>query len=227
MAELKPPYPVPGPEDRATFVGATGSGKTYNMIRLAGWWHGRKQIIVIDSKIDKAYAKLDAKVVKSAAALSAPGLRRTPLIVYQPTSGEMLDQTLNQVFGWIFRRGQTLVLIDETTQVCGGKTTPFPGLLDCITRGRVRGVQVWCGTQRPVGLPPICLSEAEWIFCGNLRRRGDRSVIDGYTEDGYADHVHQLANSGQPHSVGVYRAGEPIRYGPEIQALLLQGSERT
>lgn len=205
------PSILPGPSERAVFAGSTGSGKTYAMLKLAGWYFGKKQIIVIDTKGDSSIKRLKAPVATVLLQMSKyDDPRKHPLVVFRPTGAAMADPaTFNQMFEWVFRRGHTMVLIDEASQVSAGSTQPSVGMLDMVTRGRDRGVQVWSATQRPVGVPVILLSECEVFFCFSLRRRGDRRTMDDYTRDGFAEMVPD--DPGAKHAFAWYRQGETPR----------------
>ncbi len=214
---------LPGPTDRVVLVGATGTGKSVAGQWLLGGYYGQRQILVMDTKADPIWSGLDAVKVKHAMALSRyRDAARWPVIVYTPATSELNEETLDAVCEWVYKRGDTVLMIDEATQVTSG-TKPGPGVLDAVTRGRVRHVSVVSGTQRPVNVPPILLTEAEWFYCLTLRRRQDRETVNDYTEDRFADRVKLYAEENDaPHAVGVYHAGHGGEIYPDIQTALAE-----
>ena len=213
QATARPPLILPGKTDRAVFCGATGSGKTQAMLSLAAHYYGKKQIIIIDTKADSGIKRL-----KSALATSLTAMMRFhdpvkyPLVTFRPTGAMMKDPTtFDDLFEWVYMRGKTLVLIDEASQVCANKTYPSAGLLDMVTRGRDRGVQVWSATQRPVAIPVILLSEAEHIFCFELRRKADKKVVDDYTHDGFTAAIPESDHDHGVYPFAYFTPGKPTR----------------
>ena len=214
---------LPGETDRSVSCGASGSGKTTGLKYILAPFYGTRQIIVLDTKMDPSYDKLDAVFVKRGDTLSRyADPERYPLVIYRPNAQELNVETLDSVLDWCYRRGNNIVVIDEASQVCGGSHNAGIGLLNAVTRGRVKGVSVFSGTQRPVGIPAVLFSEAEWVYCYALRRKNDRKTVDDYTKDGFADAVLREAEKApNGHPVGVYRMGRGGRIYPSIQDALL------
>ena len=213
---------IPGPTDRAVFVGASGSGKTYATRWVLGAYYGERQILIIDTKADPSFDSIDAARVHRSSALGRyRDPERWPVIHYRPAATDMHAEIIDAVCEWAYQRQNTLIAIDEATQVTGGSTRPGPGLLSAVTRGRVRHVSVWSGTQRPVGLPSILLTESEWAYVFALRRKNDRQTIDDYTEDGFAERVLRASiDTPGSHPVGVYHMGHGGEVYPSIQRAL-------
>ena len=207
--------------ERAVFVGAVGSGKTYGALRVCGALYGTRQILIMDTKADPNIAKLDGPVVKTASGLGRyRDAVKFPLIIYRPVVQELEPAFLDQVCQWIYDRQDTILLIDEVTQVTGGKTQPGLGLLNAITRGRSRHVSVFSCSQRPVMVPPIVFTESEWLYAFYLRRKTDIATVDDYTEDGFVERVISARKQGVDHAVGVYAMASGGRIYPSIQAAL-------
>lgn len=85
----------------------------------------------------------------------------------------------------IMRTGNTIVYIDEITQLVHGAADPPRGLKVMITQGRSASVGVWVGTQRPMNVPIIVKDQAEVWFIFRLTRKEDRETVEGHipTED--------------------------------------------
>lgn len=172
---------LPGPTDRAFFVGQTGSGKTTLMKKLLGIRYGLKQIIVADTKHDAAWGPIEGKRVETLNQLVRyHDPRWYPLLLYQPRGRELRDKELLDAFcAWVYERGNTLLIIDEVTQLVGKE--PGPGFLDLITRGRVRGCEVWAGTQRPRNIPVILYTESQHYYVFRLQLEADRKHVASFT----------------------------------------------
>lgn len=204
--------------DRTLFIGQTGSGKTYASLRWLGWWYPHRQIIVLDTKADDAFDRLDAEMVDRASALvkeANRGLKRRPILVYRPRAEELADQELlDRVADWIYRRGHTALYVDEVSQVTDGARASA-GWLNVITRGRKRGVAVIGGTQRPVWIPRIWLTEAQHVLKFWLADERDRQRV------AEATHPDMAAQVEDPHGFHYYRQGSRnVEYYPSIEKAL-------
>lgn len=157
------------PDQRVTFVGRTGAGKTYLARSLL-------------SNVDRLFV-LDAK-----GTLNVPDWNLEP---YDETTDEEignpdftfryripapLDGDWEPYLWQAYYARNCTVYIDEVYGVESG-TKPSKAMQACITRGRELGVGVWCSTQRPSYIPLIILSEADWIFEFQLRIEEDKKRI--------------------------------------------------
>ncbi|MHB1709605.1 MAG: P-loop NTPase family protein [Thermoplasmataceae archaeon] len=204
------PMILPRLDERATFCGATGSGKTHGELLLAGQYYGHRQIILLDTKADKGIKKLDAVV--STTLRGCAKFKDKPLCIYRPNGAELGNPYVLDAFcQWVYERKNTLLIIDEGTQLNKSGHTPLPGFLNMYTRGRSREVSVWLGTQRPVGLPTIVFSEAEWVYQFNLRTKKDRITVASYTSDS------MLQAIPDKHGVRIFNVDLGVRYAKDIQ----------
>jgi hypothetical protein len=80
----------------------------------------------------------------------------------------------------IMETGNTIVYIDEVTQLVSGAHDPPQGLKIMITQGRSVKVGVWVGTQRPVNVPILIKDQSEIWFIFRMTNQKDREVVEGY-----------------------------------------------
>lgn len=208
--------------EHAAIIGTIGSGKSFAEKWILGSLYGERQILLMNTKDDPNFKHLDAVYVTHAMALNRyRDPARWPLLIYTPVGSELNFETLDAVCQFAYNRQNTILAIDEVTQVTP-PANPGLGLLNAITRGRSRHVSVIACTQRPVKVPPIVLSEASLIYLFELRRRQDRETVDDYTEDNFADRVRRTKEQGEKYTLGIYRAGEGGIIYPDIQTALAE-----
>lgn len=183
MAVLNPDRLNIRRNDRALFVGATGSGKT--TLAKALMWQQR-HVMVLDPKRTFALPPETGAVTITE---ESRGSRKTveewdgpePLI-YRPGLDVLNDpDSVDWWFWHVFARGNTLAYIDEAAMVTSGATLPR-GYAACIQLGRERGVGTWHATQRPSRVPIVLLSESEHVFAFRLRHPDDAERIAKYTD---------------------------------------------
>lgn len=179
--------------DEHVFVaGKTGSGKTWTMERYLA---GEKHVVMLDSKADTLmriaegkplWHGVDDDKIDVCESLDALNYATKEKIIYIPSSGELLDPAAHEkFFRWIYNRMNCIVWIDELTSVC---PTPYKmplALQDIYARGRSRNTTAWALTQRPVGVPGMCISQSTHVFGFALNKESDRKrLVDdtGMTE---------------------------------------------
>ncbi len=168
---------LPGATDRAVFVGQTGSGKT-TLARVL--LRSRPWVVVLDVKGTLAWREY--KLVRRLKHLPARP-EEAPRVIYRPTHEELRSESVMDALAWwVYERGNTTLYVDELY----GYLEPFgggiaPGLHACLTRGRERGVEVWCSTQRPFRIPLSVLSESEHVYVFRLKVREDRRRVEEVT----------------------------------------------
>lgn len=178
MARLNPARLSVRRNDRALFVGATGSGKT--TLAKALLWR-QPHVAVLDPKRTfvmppEANATItdDPEVVL---AWEGPDM-----IVYRPGAELLTDpESADWFFWWAYERGNTLIYVDEASMVTRG-TDPPRGYAACIQLGRERGVGTWHATQRPSRVPIVLLSESEHLFVFRLRHPADADRVAEYSD---------------------------------------------
>jgi hypothetical protein len=97
--------------------------------------------------------------------------------IYRPIWEELNTEYYNKFFEYCYKRGNTIVWVDELGSVASGAMN-FPDYLRAIyTRGRQLNVVIWGLTQRPFNVPIICMSEASHIICFSLNMQQDRERV--------------------------------------------------
>lgn len=161
---------APRRTDRAVFVGQTGSGKsTLAEYMLAT----RRYVVVYDPKGMIRWPRYTRYVTLENAMQSDKSH-----ILYAPSFDELDDEdSVDAFFQWIYQRKNTTVYVDELMAISKGDVYPRH-LGACLTRGRERGVETWCATQRPTRIPQVVLSESEHVYAFKLRLAGDRERVE-------------------------------------------------
>jgi DNA helicase HerA-like ATPase len=167
---------APTPGDRVFIAGQTGSGKT-TLARVL--LYDRAFVVVLDSKGTLAWPEYTLQ--RDLDALIRDGLdpEKNPRVIFRPPfeAPEYAMRTLDKFFRWVYLRGHCTVYIDETFAVTRGNLyVEHYGA--CLTRGREKGIEVWSGTQRPMDIPQIAISEAEHAYVFKLRLPQDRAKVE-------------------------------------------------
>lgn len=163
--------------ERAFFVGSTGSGKT-TLAKSLLW--NRPHVVVLDPKRKFTLPEswpYEQVIVESVKAANDITDERT--IIYRPSVDEMLDSCDN-FFRWIFERENTLLFVDETMAVTPKRTRTGYWHGRCIQEGRERGIGMWHATQRPAAIPLNILTESEHIFTFRLANPADRKRMGDF-----------------------------------------------
>lgn len=161
-------------DERTIIVGATGTGKTTLLKQLVA---PCPSIIVIDSK--GTYGGSDGApgytMVSSPSALKR--LRKVHThIQYRPDERHLNVPSYDEVYKWVYHRGNIMCVTDEAFLVHKGSYAP-DWLRACVTCGRELGIGMVTGTQRPRGIDLRLLTEAEVFISFDLRHKDDRKRI--------------------------------------------------
>lgn len=178
----------PGPDDRVSINGKTGSGKS----TFAFWLFAesadfdRKPWVIVDNKAvpeeipQKLLNEEDAKLIKvKDAPPRAPGI-----YVIRPKHSDA-----SAFAAWLWKahdRGNIGLIFDELYMVPDFKNEGSSGggpLKAILTQGRSKHIPVYGLTQRPVDVNLFMFSEAEFISVFYLKRREDRQRILSYVPD--------------------------------------------
>ena len=169
--------------ERGILIGQTGSGKSWFARAMMGAYVGRRQVIVVDTKHDPCWSRIKgARYVATLAGVKHAKFPRCPIIVWRPQGAEASNyDVFDDLYTWVYERGNTVVFVDEVTQTVQSPTSFGTGFNDVVCRGRVRGLIVLYGTQRPVLLPRIIFSESTRFYVFYITDRRDRQTVAGFT----------------------------------------------
>lgn len=163
----------PSGAERVAFVGTTGSGKTTLAREMMA---PLDRLVCVDPKgtmtgpewslepdTSEAWERLKQEGGKARIRVTMPVTDRPEL-------------SLEPVFEMCYYLGGLTVYIDEMYAVTP-RGRPSPYLLALYTRGREFEIGTWAATQRPMSVPLVMLSEAEWVFSFRLRLENDRKRV--------------------------------------------------
>lgn len=183
---------TPKRNQRAIFVGKTGSGKTTLAVEILPAY---RYVIAIDPlhvlggklNTDKAYRDAYSEVHGTQAPRDKQDYSYQPYTVcntpqqvaerigsvarllYQPAPEHMNHESYNVVYQVVFESGNRMIYTDEVLRVVRPNGQAPPYYEACLTAGRQRGVGCMSATQRPSKVDLRILSEAEFFFCFALR----------------------------------------------------------
>ena len=157
--------------ERAFFVGTTGSGKTVLAKYLLNYSGDR--IFVIDPKHTFEHKNEDFEYAKN-----LPIFRKEFKIIYRPTKND--DRDMANILTELYKRGNVLIYVDELATTAKFFPATIEILEDISRTGRERYISLWCATQRPRHVPVAMLTESEVWFVFLLRDPRDRRHMQGY-----------------------------------------------
>lgn len=106
--------------------------------------------------------------------------KKHPFVVYSPPRGEDRDEGEQEAFcDFIYQRGNCYAAFDELTAICTATWAP-ESLKDLYARGRERGVCCVGLSQQPVGVYPLCMSQARHLYAFYLANAAHREKLAGF-----------------------------------------------
>lgn len=157
-------------DQRAAFVGKTGSGKTY---LARAFTQPVRRLVVLDPKGTLSPELAPEWNLEPWTQDNVRKLKRGDNIRLRVPAP--LDENWAPYLQTVWDIGNILVYIDEVYGVVNPGSKPPAELNALYTRGRERGIGVWASTQRPAWVPLIVLSESEWLFMMRLMLDKDRA----------------------------------------------------
>lgn len=176
MADLRDLAPLPN--QRMLIVGTTGSGKSVlerHLLRLYS------RSIVVDPKGtlgggERGGGHLPGyELAKSPRELERLS-RRHEHVQYRPEIRWQNQADWERIFSYIYRRGHTMLAIDELFDVHHWNRPP-DSLRRCLTSGRELGIGFIGCTQRPRGIDRRIITESEIFAVFHLRDPDDRRFL--------------------------------------------------
>lgn len=171
MAQQDTKFYLPGPTDRVSVIGRTGSGKTTLAAWLLSHMHRKSRpSVIVDFKGDSFLSSIQGlrELDTNSRAPRSPGL-----YVIRPLPNET-DET--EDFLWkIWERGNTLVYVDEAHMLHGSGA--FQALL---TQGRSKKIPMIVLTQRPSWVSRFVFSEADFYSVFHLNDVRDHKIVQSF-----------------------------------------------
>jgi|HubBroStandDraft_1064217.scaffolds.fasta_scaffold01182_11 hypothetical protein len=163
---------LPGPTDRITITGHTGSGKSQ-----AAMWHlsqanfDVKPWIIVDPKGEEKVAQIDGvEYIEVGVIPKHPGI-----YVVQPTMYE--SDELDNYFYDTLQHGNVGMYFDEAF-LCG----TGPGFTTLLIQGRSKRCPAITLNQRPVLVSRFAFSEAQFFQCFALTDDRDYKTLRGFAK---------------------------------------------
>lgn len=171
-------------------AGGTGSGKSVLAdVYTAGM---PETVIKIDIKDDTYARRMDGapvwrglvenedfEVVNSLDAVKRSEFKK---IIYVPPYNEQEPEFYNELARYVYEEGNTRLWIDELMLFCDGTyTTKVPFLKAIYVSGRSRRSTILSCTQRPLGIPAICIANSQHFFIFRMNNDQDRKKVADVT----------------------------------------------
>jgi len=174
---------APRLNQRALVVGQTGSGKSFLADRLVQIHAAQGKYIVAHDGKDKLPEESPFfRTFDRFTTLDDATRSRSRRILYAPNRAEEGDEEKqNAFFEWIYRRRNTTLYVDEVGCVTYGTRIP-DSYRAILTRGRQLGLACISGSQRPMDIPQLLLSEAEHYYVFRLQLPQDRKKVKAIFE---------------------------------------------
>ena len=94
---------------------------------------------------------------------------------------EQNEDTYNALFEWVFQNGDIRVWVDELMTVCPNSMNIPKWLKAIYTAGRSRRASVIACTQRPSGIPAICIANSTHYYVFAMPQPQDRKKMQDVT----------------------------------------------
>lgn len=164
------PIRLPGPTDRISIIGPTGSGKSH-----AAMWHlsnasfTERPFVVIDPKREELVSQIDgAKYIDVGEIPNEPGIYVVNPI---PSDAPLLDKMLLDIWD----HENIGIWIDEGLMFGTGD-----GIDACFTQGRSKRIPIIMLMQRPVWVSRFAVSEATFIQYFGLEDKRDQMTVKSF-----------------------------------------------
>ena len=180
-----PDFSTIKPSEHIFICGGTGSGKSVLAdVYTAGM---TETVIKIDIKNDTYARRMngepvwrglveneDFEVVESLHAVKNSEFRK---IVYVPPFEEQTLEVYDDLCRYVYNETNTRLWIDELMLFTDGPQKYPPFLKAILVSGRSRNSTVLCCTQRPMGIPTICIANSQHFFVFRMNLDQDRKKM--------------------------------------------------
>lgn len=95
-------------------------------------------------------------------------------IIYEVPWDEQNETVYDELFAWVFQNGNIRVWVDELMTVCPNAMSIPKWLKAIYTAGRSRNASVIACSQRPSGIPAICIANSTHYFVFAMPQPQDR-----------------------------------------------------
>lgn len=173
------------PDDENVFIcGMTGCGKSVLAeVYLAGY----DNVIKVDTKQEYFSRKNDGKEAwrglqegidyEVCHSLQSVKDSEYTKIIYVVPWDEQNDDIYNQLCEYCFIEGDWHIWIDEMMSFFENSQTNIKFLRAIYTAGRTRRVTIWGCTQRPTGIPAVCIANSYHFFVFAMPQPQDRKKL--------------------------------------------------
>lgn len=177
------------PSEHVFVCGGTGSGKSaLSDVYTAGM---SETVIKIDIKNDTFARRRnnepiwrglveneDFEVVESLEAVKNSQFNK---IIYVPPFNEQEPEIYDELCKYVYDQCDTRLWIDELMLFCNGPTSYPYWLRALLVSGRSRNSTVMVCTQRPMGIPAICIANSQHFFVFRMNNDQDRKKMADVT----------------------------------------------
>lgn len=165
-------FRFPGPADRTTVIGATGSGKTTcGVWLLSAMPLASMPWVVIDFKRETLFDQVGMPPIREIDYGTVP--KRPGLYILSPNPGE--EEPLEDWLWRVWERENTGLYIDEAMLMPDDKA-----MRAILQQGRSKRLPVIACTQRPVTIPRAFFSEASFFALYRVQDRRDYDTVRGF-----------------------------------------------
>lgn len=162
--------------ERVFIAGQTGTGKTYLASEML---KDVNRLVVIDTKGElKEQFNISASK-KNRREFERGGNARLQIIPPLLSSNE-IEPYFDSLFMYLYDMRNFILYIDEVFGITSSAQTVPKYLNAILTRGRSKGIGLFCAVQRPKNIPLVFLSEAQHYFCFRLTLDGDRQRMSEF-----------------------------------------------
>lgn len=98
-------------------------------------------------------------------------------IIYQIPWDEQTEEIYDELFEWAFQNGDMRIWVDELMTVCPNPHSMPKWFKACLTAGRSRNCSILMCTQRPSGIPAVCIANSTHYFVFAMPQPQDRKKM--------------------------------------------------